>query len=474
MSNRTPIKNTLPIQLPQLRWLLVPVVWLLVAILAPQIAFQDPVAIMFIGLVAVLASMVILLRWPGLGFPLLVVVNLLVPLSIRTGTLTTINISLLLVSGMIFLWVFEMIARDRQVRLIRTGVMLPSLLFILVSSLAFFFGQLNWYPTRPASTFAQIGGLIIMVLSIATLVVTVHRLQDVKWLKWAVWSLIILGGIYATGFLFPSMRFSLFRIFQRAVSDSLFWTWLVVMAFSQAYLNRSLHLRWRIAAGFVVLVGLYNLLIFRQAWASGWLPTVIAMFVVLLLTRPRWAIGLAAMTGLFVIVRSGVVSDFLIAGDNEYSLVTRLEAWRILLEIIKMNPLFGLGPANYYFYTPFYDILGYSVSFNSHNQYIDIVAQIGLLGLFSFLWIFWEVLRAGWGIHKIVQEGFDQAFLFGALGGTVGTLAAGIIGDWILPFVYNVGMDGFRAASLGWFFMGAMVFMAYRYRVNSGQEVSNA
>ena len=39
----------------------------------------------------------------------------------------------------------------------------------------------------------------------------------------------------------------------------------------------------------------------------------------------------------------------------------------------------------------------------------------------------------------------------------VGTLFAGMLGDWFLPFVYNVGMRGFRTSVLGWIFLGGVV-----------------
>ena len=38
-----------------------------------------------------------------------------------------------------------------------------------------------------------------------------------------------------------------------------------------------------------------------------------------------------------------------------------------------------------------------------------------------------------------------------------------MFGDWFMPFVYNVGMDGFRSASLAWFFLGGMVYLSLRY-----------
>ena len=59
--------------------------------------------------------------------------------------------------------------------------------------------------------------------------------------------------------------------------------------------------------------------------------------------------------------------------------------------------------------------------------------------------------------------GFAQAYVYGALGGLAGTLAAGALGDWVLPFFYNIGMTGFRASILGWLFLGGLVALEQMY-----------
>jgi O-antigen ligase len=127
------------------------------------------------------------------------------------------------------------------------------------------------------------------------------------------------------------------------------------------------------------------------------------------------------------------------------------------MEIIKVNPLLGLGPANYYFYTPLYPILGFSVQFNSHNNFVDIVAQIGLLGLACLMWFVVEMVILGWGLMKKVEEDFSRAYVIGVLAGLAGTLVAGMLGDWIFPFVYNIGVRGIHASVIGWIFMGGLV-----------------
>ncbi len=45
--------------------------------------------------------------------------------------------------------------------------------------------------------------------------------------------------------------------------------------------------------------------------------------------------------------------------------------------------------------------------------------------------------------------------------GLAGTLAAGMLADWVLPFVYNIGLTGFRASALGWLFLGGLVTMEH-------------
>ena len=41
--------------------------------------------------------------------------------------------------------------------------------------------------------------------------------------------------------------------------------------------------------------------------------------------------------------------------------------------------------------------------------------------------------------------------------GFVGMLFAGALADWIFPFVYNVGLAGFRDSYIGWLLLGGIV-----------------
>jgi hypothetical protein len=45
------------------------------------------------------------------------------------------------------------------------------------------------------------------------------------------------------------------------------------------------------------------------------------------------------------------------------------------------------------------------------------------------------------------------------MAGLAGTLFAGLLGDWFLPFVYNIGFDGFRDSYLPWLLLGGVVVL---------------
>jgi len=439
------------------RTILAALVVLAAAIVVPLAALGQRQILMLLLVPAGVVWTVILLRRPGVGFPLLVVASLLAPFAISTGTQTRINASLMLVGLLIVLWILDMLAGKREVRLEDLPGVRPLLAFMVISLLSMGFGQIQWLPTRSASLFAQLGGLAILLLSPGVFLLAAHRLPDLKTLAWTVWIYIALAGVFVACLLIPSLQAFAFRTYQRAVMDSMFWTWLVTLSVSQSLLNRQLARKWRLLLAVIGLSAFYYTFVIRQGWTSGWLPSLVSLVVILGATRPKWLVGLGLLAGIAVLVQPHLLRDLFLGGDNEYSLTTRLEAWRILLEITRLNPILGLGPANYYGYTPLYDILGYSVSFNSHNNFIDIVAQTGLAGLACFLWFAAGLARLILRLRHSVPEGFPRAYVVGALGGLAATLTAMMFGDWVLPFVYNVGLDGFRASGMAWMFLGGVL-----------------
>ena len=402
------------------------------------------VLILPLGVVLVLTF----LRWPSLGIIVASLAGIVIPFTGPSG----LTVTMILVALLLALWLLEMVVRERQIGLVPSRTVWPLLSFLVVAFISFGLGQLNWLPfALHAPLGAQLGGLSIIVLSAGTFLLVANQVHDLGWLSKMTWAFLAFGVLaIVVGSVLPKFGLSTQKLIQPV--GSVYFIWLVAMAFSQAALNGDLHPGWRLALGALVLYTLYDLFFLRFGDKSGWLP---ALFCIAVIIGARsWRAGLALIP---VAALSALYMWTGLIATDEYSISTRLDAWSILAQIIKINPVLGLGFANYYWYTPLFRIRGYAVSFNSHNNYVDIIAETGFVGLVCLLLFFWQVGRLGWQLRKQAPAGFAQAYVYGALGGLAGMVVAGMMGDWVLPFFYNVGLSGFRSSMLGWLFLGGLV-----------------
>ena len=359
---------------------------------------------------------------------------------------------MMMVALLLGLWLLDMVVRKREIRLVSSRTMWPLFAFVIVAIFSFGIGQFSWFTfASHAPLGAQLGGLSIVVFSAGTFLLVANQVRDLYWLSRMTWVFLAFAVLaIVVGGVLPALGLPTGHLIQPA--GSVYFIWVVAIAFSQAAFNRDLQPGWRLALGGLVLITLYDLLFLRFFNKSGWLPSLVCIAAIIGFRSWRAGITLALVGTL----SAGYLATVAVASDN-YSLATRFDAWLIMAEIIKINPIWGLGFANYYWYTPLFPIRGYAVSFNSHNNYVDIVAQTGLVGLACFLWFFWEVGWLGWRLRERMPTGFAQAYVYGALGGLVGTVAAGMLGDWVLPFFYNIGLTGFRTSMLAWLFLGGLV-----------------
>jgi hypothetical protein len=79
------------------------------------------------------------------------------------------------------------------------------------------------------------------------------------------------------------------------------------------------------------------------------------------------------------------------------------------------------------------------------------------VGGFFFAWFVLATSRVGWKLRNKFEDGFARGYIYSCLAGLVACLVASAFGDWLLPFVYNIGINGFRASVLGWLFLGGLV-----------------
>lgn len=420
--------------------------------------FPAKYLVLLIILIAAFLGSILFLKIPFIGLIVVIAGGLLINFEVGTSTSTSLNLAVILLPVFIGIWFADQLIRNRKFQFVRSRANPPLVAFVLITIFAFGIGQLTWfYYARQAPLISQLGGLAIFLLSFGAFIFSENIIDEEKYLKYLVIIFLLIGSVIVVSRMSVSISRFIPYVFPRGAAGSVFWIWLLAIAYSQLLYNRDLNFLLRGLLLGLIAATLFVAIYKGYGWKSGWIPALVAMGVITWL-RFRRLRYLLAFGGVIVV---WLMASELIQSD-QYSYVTRIEAWKILLnEIIKVNPVFGLGPANYRFYTPLFPIMGYWVEFNSHNNYIDIIAQIGVLGLLAFLWFAWEVWRVGWGLLKQDLGGFGNAYVVGAMGGLVGMLVAGMLGDWVIPFVYNVGLKGFRASVIGWIFLGGLAALQY-------------
>jgi hypothetical protein len=318
---------------------------------------------------------------------------------------------------------------------------------------------------RQAPLDAQVGGFSVFIFSLGGLLLAAHLIKDILWLKAIVWMFLGFSAIYMVS---RAIRLeAIYSLYNFGFTgQSMFWTWLVALSLSQFLFNNAItrQLKWMMFA--LAALTLYVALVQGDFWKSGWVPPLVAVIILFGLRYRKFVFYAApfVITGAFYIVTD-------LIGSEDYSWGTRVDAWRIILEIGRVSPLLGMGFANYYWYTPLFPIRGWRVSFNSHSQFVDLIAEVGYIGLLAFLWMFWEFGRLSWNLTKQLPEGFARAYAYGVLAGLCATMISAFLGDWVLPFVYNVGLAGFRASILPWIFVGGLIGLEQIYMHKSDRSL---
>ena len=138
---------------------------------------------------------------------------------------------------------------------------------------------------------------------------------------------------------------------------------------------------------------------------------------------PRLRVLVVVMVTLLVVlgILFPAIYEFA-GGEAEWSLSggSRLTLIERVIEVTLRNPITGLGPAAYRPYAnmkplPYLGAYWVAPLINSHNNYVDLFAHVGLLGLGLFFWFCFAVARLGLRLRIRYREGFAAGYVNGML-----------------------------------------------------------
>lgn len=431
--------------------------------------FGSHPSVIWLALLCAGLTVAALLRQPLLGLVAAIVTALFVPFALGTGREVSLNLSTVVVPGTFGLWVLIMV-RQRNLHLPRSGTTTPLLLFLLASLLSLVVGNAFWDPAipRPGNlVLVQLGQWGIFAFSALAFWLMASMVRDETWLRRLTFLFLVLGGILAAVRVLPDTASFRAMFATYAVDRAPFWLLLAALGGGQLLFNPSLSRRWRWFLWAVMGLVMAFAFVVERTTLSNLAGVLPALGVLAWLRWPRWRWGFVAIGLLAVTIFAPTIFEFA-GGDDEWdeSGGSRLTLIQRVVDVTMRNPVTGLGPASYRAYARMQP-LAYGRAFylephvNSHNNYVDLFAHTGLLGLAIFAWFSAEVFRLGLQMRQRFSAGFAGGYANAMLALWVGALVLMLFADWILPHVYNIGFPGFQASVLVWLFLGGLVALEH-------------
>jgi len=451
------------------RFVLITLCLLLTSISGALLVNRPMFGFMLLGGIVGLCVLIMLYHNMQIGCLLVLVLSTIWNIGIGSGTGTAIMLSLVMMLLLAGLWIFKLLIVERSFASVRPNIAnWPVILFGVSVIIALIWSSI--YVEEPVRQFMdeklmpRLMTAVVFIISPFAALIFANHVRSIRAIKFFTWWFIIYGGtVVATWF--------------AGIMTPPFFTtrgqlpiWTSVLAVGQALFNTHLPRYVRIALLAVAGGWIYVQFFLQRTWVSGWLPLVLAMVGMVFWFSRRLFFVLLIGVGIYVYTNTDMFSQT-IEAENRESGQTRVEAWDRTLQIVGDHFLFGTGPTGYYFYLTVY--IGGLFQL-SHNNYVDVVAQTGVVGVVLYIAVWacfgWMALKT----YMIVPKGgFRQGLAAAVLVSFPVTLVIMMLGDWVIPFTYTQTLGGINYTIWPWLLQGIGMALYFESR-NLAPEQSDA
>ena len=383
-----------------------------------------------------LGAVVLALR-PVLGLLALVLAALVGRAEFGTGTAVAVNPVTLLVPALLVVWMLYMVLR-RDIRLVPSRTNAPLGLFLLSAILSLLLGTALWDPGIPRTDnliVVQIAQWAIFAFSAVAFWLTGNLVTDEVWLRRLTFLLLGVGGCLAILRVIPGSMGPVSNVATFALDRAPFWLLLTALAGGQLIFNRALAAGWRLFLVASLAAAVAYALFWERATLSNvvGVMSAVGMLAWLRFPRLRWVViilllvlGVTGFLGSAIYDFAGGGKEWTESGGSRLVLIGRV------VEVTMRNPITGLGPAAYRSYArmkplTYQGAYWLEPSVNSHNNYVDLFAHVGLLGLGIFLWFAVEVFGVGLRLRTRFTTGFAAGYVNAMLAAWAGALGANAV-----------------------------------------------
>src|SRR5207244_4505092 len=122
-------------------------------------------------------------------------------------------------------------------------------------------------------------------------------------------------------------------------------------------------------------------------------------------------------------VQERITMTYTEEGELESSAQTRVQLWEDAMQLFHQNPILGTG-----FNT--YSYLGRTEKYrDTHNYYLKVLVETGIVGLSVFLWLLWRMFRLGFRLFQTAEDPFLRSLGLGFAVMMVCAVAVNLFGD---------------------------------------------
>lgn len=169
-------------------------------------------------------------------------------------------------------------------------------------------------------------------------------------------------------------------------------------------------------------------------WSRGaWLGVMFAVALFLLVMDKRWALaGIVAVFAIpFVLGSNNAISERILSIGNteDTSTAYRVSIWQASVKLIRDFWLsgIGLGSDAFSMIYPKYALAGANFALHSHNLFLQICVEMGLIGIVTFLALVVALIRQSFSLAVYKKRGGVSAtIVIAATAGILGYLVQGL------------------------------------------------
>jgi O-antigen ligase len=401
-----------------------------------------------------------------------------------SGTLSRLFIGDLIFAFVVGVWILQIIlpARKSGKKLLDTSLLLPLVCLILIGIISIIYSHLYpdpnvvyQFPHSTTSIYVTNAAEITLLLGLPMFLILVPALmRSLRDVKWAIGAYTAIGYVYALLTILAgplglgSHEVILGNVRPKVLGEDSSTLGTLILVFTCVSLAQALYAKKTNARVFWwVTTAIFSLAVImsfgREAWVGLFLVTVVMLF----LRTKSWAVLLMFFIPLLLLFDPSVTNFFnpqVVYGSDRFTI------WQDAINIWQQHGLyFGVGAGNYQFFDRVYGLDKVGVA---HNQYVEVLAEMGLQGLICFLWL---LAAMGWRAYKgftTATTALGKAVALTYVGYFVSSLFSGFFTDIIIPSAALGGGTGpFIDSSYRWLLLGLLLSIPVWEKEAVRQEV---